>query len=122
MASTLLGNNIFTDTARMQTSGTYMSAAAQQSAAANASSSNALSVAGILQQPFFGASGGISGIWSKVSPYLIPAGIIFAVVKWVLPMFGIRILWGKGGARRASSGRRNILARARAAKRRKRSL
>jgi len=120
MASTLLGNDIFTDTARMLTSGSYMSAAAQQAAAANASSSNALSVAGILQQPFFGASGGISGLWSKISPYAIPAAIVFAVVKWVLPIFGIRILWGKG--RGANTHRRSILAHARAAKRKKHSL
>jgi hypothetical protein len=117
MANTLLGNNIYTDTARMLTSGQYLNAVSAQASAANASSSNALSVAGILQQPFFGIQGGVSGLWSKYGSYVVYAGAIYALVKWILPLVGIKVLWGKRGG--ASSHRRSILSRARAAKRRK---
>ena len=120
MDSTSFGNNWFVTTARALTTNAYQVQAINQANAQSGAAANASSIAGILNKPFFGVSGGVSGIWTKYKSLILGALAIWAAVKYVLPMFGIRILWGK--RRGASSGRRNILARARAAKRRKRGL
>jgi len=114
--STMLGPNIFTDSARKLTTGQYMSDARQQAVAGQLSTQNALSVNNLLQQPFFGATGTLSTVWGKYGKFITWAAIVYAVVKWVLPMVGIRILWGKRGGKLFGGSRRRYshLARARA--------
>jgi len=113
MNYTALGPNVFTTSARSLTTGAYLTQSSVQASAANSATKNSLNVSQMLNQPFFGAGGTFSTLWSNYGMYAIYIALIWAAVKWVLPIFGIRILWAK---RKGSTGRRrnySHLARAR---------
>jgi hypothetical protein len=113
MNYTALGPNIFTTSARSLTTGTYLQAAGQQASAASKSTANSLTVSQMLSQPFFGTGGTFSQLWSSYGMYAIYIAAIYAIVKWILPLIGIKILWGKRGGRTGRRRNYSHLARAR---------
>lgn len=113
MDATSLGNNWLVTSARALTTGYYQSVAGQQQQAQNSATSNAFTVSGILNQPFFGLKGGIGGLFQNKWVRIL---LLLVAFWWVNKKFlHLKLPFGLGGRTRSYAH----LARARAAKRRK---